>query len=173
MKKILTVLAIALPLFAFAQETITVNKKDLSPELIQQLETKKKLEVYSEWAGFGKEIGGAIKEGLTAVKDVAVDFSKTDVGTFTMVLIAWKVVGQDVLGLIVGTFVFLIGVPIIIWSYRKICIPQKICTKDNGWFKSKEYEVVEVSDDVNIGGAAMLHGFAFFLLVVITCAIIF
>ena len=111
MKSILIIILTFISVMSFAQggEQITVNIKDLPPELAQQLRQKQQvsqtLETYGEWAGMGKEIGVAVREGLTAVKDVAVDFSKTEVGHFTMALIAWKVVGEDITGLFVGLLV--------------------------------------------------------------------
>lgn len=166
---------------AFSQnEKIIVNTSDLPPDVVQQLKQKQQtenitteLKQYSEWAGVGKEIGVAVKEGLTAVKDVAVDFSKTDVGTFTMVLIAWRFIGDDLVSAIVGLIVFFIGVIMIFWSYRKMCMPRRICIKNEGWFKAKEYTVIEVASDVNVAGAIFGHGVAFFALVGIVCAIIF
>ena len=181
MKHILTILLLTLSISVFSQnEKIIVNTSDLPPELVQQLKQKQQqqqvsteLKTYSEWAGVGKEIGVAVKEGLTAVKDVAVDFSKTEVGTFTMMLIAWKVVGQDVLGLFVGILVFLVGIVLIYWSYRKSCMPIKICVKDEGWFKAKEYKIIEIDHDINLGFAVFCHAVAFFGLIGIVCAIIF
>lgn len=133
---------------AFSQKMV-VNENDLPPDLVAKLKQKEqvqavtqKLETVSEWAGIGKEIGSAVKEGLTAVKDVAVDFSKTDVGTFTMVLIAWKVVGQDVMGLWVGMVVFIICISFLVWSYRRTILTRKVLVKDSGWFQAKEYQMV-------------------------------
>lgn len=183
MKHLITLLFLLTSLSLFAQvqsEKITVNVNDLPPDLLQELKQKQQsqaittdLKQYNEWAGVGKEIGIAVKEGLTAVKDVAVDFSKTEVGTFTMVLIAWKVVGKDALGLFTGVLVFFIGVVLIYWSYRKSCIPLKICTKDEGWFKAKEYKVIPIDSEINLGAAVIIHGIAFFILVGIVCGIIF
>lgn len=178
MKKLLTLLLLTLPLIVFSQnEKITVDTKDLPPELVKQLKQKQQvtetLQTYGEWAGIGSEIGIAMKEGLTAVKDVAVDFSKTDVGTYTMVLIAWKVVGQDITGIFVGLLSFLIGVPIIIWSYKRSCMARRVCIKDEGWFKAKEYKIIEIDGDINVAAAIFLHALAFFILIAINCAIIF
>ncbi len=183
MKYLITLLFLLTSMSIFAQtqtEKITVNVNDLPPDLVQQLKQKQQtqaitsdLKQYSEWAGVGKEIGVAVKEGLTAVKDVAVDFSKTDVGTFTMVLIAWRFIGDDVMGMAVGLIVFFIGVIMIYWSYRKMCMPKRVLIKTEGWFKAKEWKIIEVADDVNVAGAIFGHGVAFFGLIGIVCAIMF
>jgi len=152
MKQLFAVLLLFVSTFSFAQqnEVLTVNTKDLPPEIVQQLKDKQKteavtkqLEVYGEWAGIGKEIGVAVRDGLTAVKDVAVDFSKTDVGTFTMALIAWKVVGQDVLGVVIGVPLWITIVLVLVWAYKRTCLPYRVVIEDPGLFKyPKKYEVV-------------------------------
>jgi len=182
MKKLVMICSLMLfSMLAFTQ-SITVDKKDLPPDLVKKIESAQqvqevtqKLEAVNEWAGIGKEIGGAVREGLTAVKDVAVDFSKTDVGTFTMVLIAWKVVGQDMLGLGVGLIVLFIGVTFITWSYRRTVLSRRILVKDEGWFKAKTYEIVHSRYDNTgeYGFVQLVHGIALFALIGISIATIF
>lgn len=177
---ILALMAFAAHPIAAQGEQITVNTKDLPPEIVAQLKQKQQvtntLETYGEWAGMGKEIGVAMKEGLTAVKDVAVDFSKTDVGTYTMVLIAWKVVGEDVLGLSLGMIVFTVGMLFITWSYRRTVLTRKVCVQDDGWFKAKKYELVEspyAGDTGELAIVQLLHGIALVVLIAAVSAMIF
>jgi len=47
-------------IFAQTDETITVKKKDLPPDLVKSLETKEQLKDYAEYVGIGKEIGTAL-----------------------------------------------------------------------------------------------------------------
>jgi hypothetical protein len=90
-----------------------------------------------------------------------------------MVLIAWKVVGQDVLGLGVGLLVFIIGVILLAWSFKKTCLPLKVCIKDEGWFKAKEYKIIEVDSEMNAGLAISLHGLSLFALICSYCSCLF
>lgn len=131
----------------FSQE-IVVDQKDLPPELLEKIRAEKEIQMIDEriaqmgeWAGKGKEIGLAVREGLTAVKDVAVDFSETNVGQFTMILIAWEIVSDDVLQVsgnlvkgIILTFIMTIFSIVMIRSYFKTCIPRKVKTSDPGFF---------------------------------------
>jgi hypothetical protein len=188
MKQLFAVLLLFVSTFAFGQiqsEKITVDTKDLPPELVTKIKEQQKveqvtqqLESYGKWAGVGKEIGVAVRDGLTAVKDVAIDFSKTDVGMFTMVLIAWKVVGEDVSQLLVGLLIFFSGLPILIWSWRKLYKAfdnKRVLVEDQGWFRAKKYEVVKTeyrSDDA-LGWGVFVHVVALFALIGITSAIIF
>jgi hypothetical protein len=184
MKQLFAVLLLFVSTFSFAQgenEVLTVNTKDLPPELVSKIKEQQKveqvtqqLESYGEWAGIGKEIGVAIRDGLTAVKDVAVDFSKTDVGMFTMVLIAWKVVGEDITSLVIGLIIFFSAMPILIWSWRRLHSTKRVVIEDQGWFKPKKYEVIKSNlDDEPLAWAVVAHILALFALIGITSAIIF
>ena len=112
---------------------------------------EKKLETYGDWVGVGGEVGSAIEEGLTAVVDVADKFTGTDVGKFTMVLVAWKVVGKDVIRILLG-LIFLTIITILFFRvYRNTYMPKRklIEKTPQGWFKAaiKKYHVVVPDDD--------------------------
>ena len=109
---------------------------------------EKKLETYGNWVGVGGEVGNAIEEGLTAVVDVADKFTGTDVGKFTMVLVAWKVIGKDVVRIVLG-IVFIIVITFLFFKvYRNTFVPKRsLIEKSNpGFFKYpkvKKWEVTE------------------------------
>lgn len=68
----------------------TLNKK-------QEIETK--IEKYGKWVGMGKEIGIAVNESLISLTETADKFANTKVGKFTMFIVAYKVIGTDILQL--------------------------------------------------------------------------
>lgn len=105
-------------LYGQSAELITISKDQLTSEQLKKLEVENQLaeiEKYSQWAGVGAEVGTAIKEGLSAVVDVAEQFSETKVGQFTMIMIAWKIVGKDIVKIVIG---FLIGIMFTIFIFR-------------------------------------------------------
>jgi hypothetical protein len=141
-------------------EKVTINVNDLTPEQRAKVEAQQRLEIsnaqieelqkkidtYGKWVGVGGEIGTAVKEGLSAVVDVADKFGKTDVGRFTMILIAWKVVGKDVVGIVLGLIFFITLTIIIVKVYKRVCMPRKVLTENPGFMKyPKKYEVIEPS----------------------------
>lgn len=151
------VLGMTLPAFAQQQaatsqeETVVMKKSDLTPDQltkVQKDEIKQKLGQYSEYAEMGRGIGLAVGESLKGVKDVAVDFSRTEVGKFTLFLIAWKVMAKDVIdtgdkivGYLLGFPIFFIGGMVLIWSYRRQCLPRRVLvrhTKEGG----KEWAII-------------------------------
>jgi hypothetical protein len=143
-------------------QTVTINASDLTPAQLAKIEADKKLaqanvqleqlqkkvDTYGKWIGVGGEIGTAVKEGLTAVVDVADKFGNTDVGKFTMTLIAWKVIGQDIVRIILGLFFFTVLTIIEIKIYRRVVMSRKELIKDPGFLKyPKEYQIVESNCD--------------------------
>lgn len=115
--------------------TVIVKKSDLTAEQlakVQSQQVKERLGEYGEYAEMGRGIGLAVSESLKA-GDVAVNFSKTDVGKFTMFLIAWKVMAKDIISVGDVVFGYLVGIPllflgglVLLWSYRRQCLPGKV-----------------------------------------------
>ncbi len=133
-------------------EKIVVNKSDLTASQILKIESdariaelQKKVDTYGKWVGVGGEIGTAIKEGLNAVVDVSDKFGKTDVGKFTMVMIAWKVIGKDAVRIVLGLLLIIVATIFVSYAYRKNFTTRKIMVKGNRllFWQPREYEIVE------------------------------
>ena len=133
-------------------EQILVNATDLTPAQLEKIKNdadladlKKKVETYGNWVGVGKEVGIAIKEGLNAVVDVSEKFGNTKVGTFTMIMVAYKIIGKDILRIAIG-LVFLTIFIIFIWRYYKTTfMTHRVKTSNNGWriWLPNTYQIVE------------------------------
>lgn len=132
-------------------EKMVVDRTYLTPDQIAKIESdariaelEKKLETYGNWVGVGGEIGTAIKESLTAVIDVADKFGKTDVGKFTLVMVAWKVMGQDVIRIILGLIFIVILTVFMFRIYKKTFTTYRVPTTSNGlrFWLPRSYETV-------------------------------
>lgn len=141
---------------------------------------EKKVEQFGDWVGVGGEVGSAIEEGLTAVVDVADKFGTTDVGKFTMVLVAWKVIGKDVVRIVLGVIFLGVFTWLLIYSFRRTCIDRRVLigTKNPGWFKypkEKNYELIEplFGDGEGLGAIRIAHLGFFLIGIWITYAIMF
>jgi hypothetical protein len=114
---------------------------------LQVAEYEKKIKQFGDWVGVGGEVGTAINEGLTAVVDVADKFGKTDVGKFTLVLVAWKVMGKDVVKIVLGLLFFAVLVTLLSRFYRRTVTDRKLLklrTPQGFWKRDiKEYEIIE------------------------------
>ncbi len=134
------------------ENQLVVPRSLLTPEQINQLNKMQKveqvtqdLENYRKWAGMGKEIGVAINDGLKAVSDQTASFAETKPGKLTMILIAWKVLGDDVAGLTRAITGIAVGVPMLIgfvlvwlWVYRRTTSKKKLLESEEG--KKKVYK---------------------------------
>jgi hypothetical protein len=102
-------------------------------------------EKVDRYAQMGKGLGVAINEGLSAVTKNVETFSQTSAGKWLMVLITWKVMGEDAIGLArtavqwtIGTILMAVGIPFWIWLVRRNCVQRPIATSEStGLFKSK------------------------------------
>lgn len=63
----------------------------------------------SPYLGMGREIGEAVKGGLESVVEVSNKFADTPVGKFTLVMVAWKIMGRDLLHVALGVPIFIAG----------------------------------------------------------------
>lgn len=136
-------------------EQILVNATDLTPQQLQKIKTeaeladlKKKVETYGNWVGVGKEVGIAIKEGLLAVVDVSEKFGDTKVGKFTMILIAYKIIGKDILRIAIGLIFLVIFIAFMFRYYKTSFTVHRVKTSNNGWriWLPNTYEIVQPSD---------------------------
>jgi hypothetical protein len=80
------------------------------------------LDNLNKFEGIGRETGVAIREGLNAVTEVAGKFGETKVGQITIALIVWRIVGRDLMLVLLGAVGLIIG----IWFYRRSVAPTVI-----------------------------------------------
>jgi hypothetical protein len=148
-------------------EQVVVNVTDLTPgqlEKIKEAEQLKtmteKISTYGKWVGVGNEVGVAIKEGLTAVVDVADKFGNTDVGKFTMYLIAWKVAGKDIVGIGLGMIILFAVTLMLFKSFRRL-YPRKVIIKGNRlmFWKEIQYQIINPREFDGLELVKILHIF--------------
>lgn len=162
MKRILFLLSIVMFMVVNVQaQKVEVDVSDLTPAQQAKIQAQQKLELadmqikelqnkvdtYGKWIGVGGEVGQAVKEGLSAVVDVADKFGKTDVGQFTMVMIAWKVMGKDIIQIFLGLIFFTVLILIIVGIFKRVVLSRKILIErtGNGFLQrpTKKYETIE------------------------------
>lgn len=87
------------------EQMVTVPKSWVQPE--RQFQAQPPAQI-SQYIGIGKEVGEAVKNGLESVVDVSNKFANTPVGQFTMFIIAWKILGKELLHLVIGIPVYIV-----------------------------------------------------------------
>jgi hypothetical protein len=122
---------------AAQQEIANVQKTQ------QVLNTAKE---YSQIAGYGKEIGIAVRDGLYAVKDVTLELADSPLGKTTIWLIVWHVAGKDFVRIALGILLLLLSIILVSRSYFKTfrTTPKTICIEKTGWwiFGTRKYQAV-------------------------------
>jgi hypothetical protein len=130
MKKFITVLAlcVASTAFAGAAATTSLDVSKLTPEQIEKIKSqvsdmskeptnisanvRKEAEAWGELgANMGKAMVGAAREVGVASNE----FASTSLGKVVVAIVAYKVIGKDILGVIVGSFILIIGYSLSIW----------------------------------------------------------
>lgn len=171
-------------LYAQDEKIVSVDLNSLPPDArksiqeqlnkeAQEKTIEKDIETYANWAGKGKEIGNAVREGLGAVKDVTLELAESDIGKVTIWLIVWKIAGKDIVGIISGIFLFIISTILVTRSYFKT-FTRKIKIESEGIFKPKKWEKVYPSKFWDYPNAAALTHFLFwFIMTIVSINVMF
>jgi hypothetical protein len=158
------------------EEVVTVPKSMLNTAQLQELanqDLQKKIEMYGDWVGKGEEIGKAVDGSLKAITSNAVSLSETKLGKFTMFLVAWKVIGTDVIQLGIGLLLMLIFFPLFILSYWRTCIPRRVLIEDGPEAEKKKWQILNPSDDMDTNHQRIGHAVALVIWIAINSAILF
>lgn len=87
-------------------------------------EVTEQLRAGKEWAEMGQAIGIATRGALSAVTDETARFAETTPGRFTMLMVAWKVMGPDfirtVKGVLIGAPLLAVWIALFVWWLRKV-----------------------------------------------------
>lgn len=167
MKNYLLVVLLLLSGVIVAQDTnqdemVTVPKKYVSSEGMKHTATTPEVptvQKVSEWAGVGKEIGIATKEALMGVVDVSEKFGSTKIGTFVMVMVAWKIMAKDLIAIVFGIPIWITGLCVWIWAFKRFFIGYKVIEKQEGKTKFfKQHEPFEFQSGDAKAGVGVVMG---------------
>jgi hypothetical protein len=171
-------LALILAVSAFAQQTqtVTIPENMLTQEQRLELEAKRtqaKIETYGKWVGMGEEFGKAADAALTAVEKHADSIADTKVGMFTMAIIGYKVIGKDLIRVILGVGLAIVWVPLFAVTLWRNAINFKRLRRENfaadgKTVVSREYETTSEQSEYLI-----LYGFAFLVMSGVTWLLMF
>lgn len=142
---------------AIAGTPVTVDLEKLSPTArneilnMQKEAAKKKVEEnitdpakWVELAELGKGIGVAIGETCKALNQNINDFIKTPAGYIIIGMVAYKIIGGDLLDIVLGIPIWAILTLILLWSYRKFHMRERLVIYDEPEDGKKKKKVVEV-----------------------------
>lgn len=126
MKKLIAVFAMSMALSATAAQSIDTSK--LTPEQVATLSkqvqemTKEPVSVSASvrkeaeaWGELGANMGKAMVGAAKEVGVAANEFSQTPLGQVVVFMAAYKIVGHEMLGIVIGTGILLFGYSLAIW----------------------------------------------------------
>jgi hypothetical protein len=188
---LLAVLALVTSSFAQQPDTLQVDVTKLTSDQLRVYQQLKSMqnqnnmsldtitpEKVDRYAQMGKGLGIAINEGLGAVTKNVETFAQTSAGKWLMVLITWKVMGADAIGLArtamqwtIGGFLFAVGVPFWIWLVKRNCVNRPIVKveKTGFWTKNIFYaDRLPIHEEYTV-----VYGLCFLIFLGATAAIMF
>lgn len=128
MKKILAILALSLATSVMAATENTVDVSKLTPQQVAQI-NQQVAEMQSQpvnvsasvrkeaeaWGELGSNMGRAMVGAAREVGVAANDFSQTSLGKIVVALVAYKLVGKELLGVVIGSGILALGYAVAIW----------------------------------------------------------
>lgn len=140
MKYLISLCALVISTSAFAINSDSIKgqfndlpeakKAEIALAIAQAAETQKKdapvsvpsTATVEKWVGFGEQIGKALSGTARELGVVANDFIKTPAGQITLAMIVWKVMGSDIIGIMMAITFFVTLNSIWLYMYRRMCV---------------------------------------------------
>ena len=97
------------------------NEQEQSTILPSTLDPKE----LNEWVDLGKNIGLAVAATAKELGVASDTFLESTTGKITVVLIVWKVMGEDIIGVFGGTAAWFTITSIILWSFKFFHMSQR------------------------------------------------
>ena len=163
--RIIFVLLLAIFIYTFsgcgkiyAEVPITVDLEQLPGgvrDVILNMQKEKEVPIedrMTKWLEVGKGLGMAVAEMGHALNMEVNEFAKTPVGKWAMIILTWKLLGKEVLGVILTLTLYIL----LILSFRRFHTYERIVNKDK---EKKTKQVVYIpryefhSSDARTGSA--------------------
>lgn len=152
--------------------TLTAEQYNALPSNVREsIEKENTYKTIGKWAGLGKEIGEGVNSALMAIEGSATRISETTLGKTAMNVVVWKFVGKDIIRIIIGILVLVIGVPIminLINSYK----PHKTLIKKHFIKEKMQFEKEYRYDSGDNDCVACCYG-GLLVIIVVACLIMF
>ena len=107
----------------------------------------------NKYAETGKAFGEAFKSCWGAISDDAEKFAQSDAGKITMFLVAWKIMGEDAIGVVnnlvhytFGGLAYIVFISVWVYMYRRCTQTRYVIESTTGWWlwkKTKYTDKVE------------------------------
>jgi hypothetical protein len=165
---------------AFAQterKKIVMYEDELTSDQLAKSKVDQQIEKYEQYGDIYSKMN-AIADGsgklLSNISTEVNKFADTKVGLFTVIMIFYTVIGNDIIRILASSIVFLLITPLFVWSYKKNCIPRNVLEteKGEGKDKLKTYTLINEPDD-SIYASQWSHVICFAVFLIINMLVAF
>jgi hypothetical protein len=112
-----------------AQKADLVKQAETMREQGKGVPTAEKVE---QWAILGERIGKALGGAAKELGIAANEFATTPLGVLTVVIVTWKLIGFDILQLIIGVMWLAVLIPIWLKYFRRLCLVESVSYAEDG-----------------------------------------
>lgn len=148
-------------------DSALIDLKKKCIELRQQVPSISAANI-EEYADLGKKYGVALSEVAKSVGTTVNDLAQTPVGIFMLVIVGWKTIGHDLLGVIGGTFWFMTMLPLWVYIFHRLVIKDREIDET---FDTSTNKLVRTIAPIKYGdGPGSAAGVLFFSLLLICAA---
>lgn len=178
MKKILLILAMLIGLAAPAYaancdginvvgmpESAVIDLKKKCVEL-QNVAPTVNANSLSEYAELGQKYGIALSEVAKSIGTTVNELAKTPVGVFMLVMVAWKVMGNDLIGIVGGFIWFTVMLPLWVYMFHRLVLSTRRVVETKSL---NDDSVRRVIDPVDYNGPAGPLAFTMSLFLIGIC----
>ncbi len=147
----------------------SINLENLTPERIDK------------YGQIGKAFGTAFKECWGAVSSDAERFGQSSAGKWAMIMVSWKIMGQDAIGIVnqfihytVGILLFTTSTVFFIYIFRRNCIQHPILkSKTKIGFLTVKKEYGGMASAIHSDEVLLVYALCYIILIAISFAVMF
>lgn len=111
------------------------------------------------WGDLGANMGKAMVGAAKEVGVAANDFASTSLGKIVVFIIAYKIIGKSILGVIVGTLILIVGAIMSIWIFKSSRWSEvKYAREPAFWGLYQRQVIVEKETNSDVVGWQFLFG---------------
>lgn len=139
---------------------------DLKKKCIEMTKPSLNVDSMNEYAELGKKYGIALSEVAKQIGTTVNELAQTPVGKFMLIMVAYKVMGDTVIGVLGGIIWFTTMLPIWLYLLHKLILRN---TKTKTYYDKDQNQVVEHMP-VELTGDSFGLLFMFFVALLMICA---
>lgn len=138
-------------------EAVVIDLKKKCVELAKPAKPTVNVDQMSEYAELGKKYGVALSEVAKSIGTTVNELAQTPVGKFMLVMVAYRVMGEGVIGVLGGMVWFLTMIPIWLYMFHRLVLRNvKTKTYTEGAKSVVERMPVDIGGDAGVTSIVML-----------------